>query len=211
MYDYASRYSMRQPERGKHIAPRVKFGMILPTSFGGKIGAVEEMRGQAAYNVYIKDRVYVKGKKVYPDKYVLASKKPHSEFDAKTLLLNALDKSAAATGYIEPTDEIAQPLNMRLIPWNSIIGKFRQKPDGKYVEKETFRIDSEGEIQDISALGWISKQPKVKREKPTRITREKQPRRDIFESYDSMDKAYTKTQDHFEQAKNQMLKAMGGM
>lgn len=115
---------------------------------------------EQGYNVFIKDRVYVKGKKKLPEKFLKANKFPLTYDDALSLGGSAVDNSAAATFKIKKTAERPKPLNIRASNWNAIQNKFYMKND-RYIEQTTYRIDKPGEIKGISALGWIAKQKKI--------------------------------------------------
>lgn len=115
------------------------------------------------YDVYIKDRTYVKGRKALPERWKKANTQPISEHAAMSLGATAVDQSAAASFKIRPTTGHAQPLKTPVNPWDTLSGKFYQKK-GTYIEHTQHRIDSPGEIQGISALGWIAKQNRLYRD-----------------------------------------------
>jgi hypothetical protein len=114
----------------------------------------EEKQG---FNVYIKDRSYVHGKKRYAESWKKANTAPLSEEAALSLGGTAVDQSAAASFKIRPTDGQAKQLKIGVDPWGVLSGKF-YKSKGTYIESTSNRIDSSGEIKGISALGWIANQ-----------------------------------------------------
>jgi hypothetical protein len=112
------------------------------------------------YDVYVKERSYVRGKKRYPESWKKANTSPLSEDAALSLGGTAIDQSAAASFKIRPTDGIAKPLKFPVDPWGSISNKFYKK-NGVYIESTSNRIDTSGEIKGISALGWIASRQKA--------------------------------------------------
>jgi len=123
----------------------------------------------AGYNVYVKDRSYVHGKKRYAESWKKANTTPLSEEAALSLGGTAVDQSAAASFKIRPTEGKAKTLKIGVDPWGVLSGKFYNKK-GVYIESTTNRIDSPGEIKGISALGWIAKQRRTMfNPSPTRI------------------------------------------
>ena len=87
----------------------------------------------------------------------------------------AVDFSAAASFRLKRAIGKPSPLDIDVLPWNSISGKYYQKQEGKhttFIERSTYRIDSPGEIEGISALGWVAHQPKIKKRiQPNMITK----------------------------------------
>lgn len=133
----------------------------------------EEKRKQVSekgHDVYIKDRQYVAGKKRYKESWFKANKQPLSKQDALSLGASAVDNSAAATFKIKPaSDKKARPLKIAVTNWGSISNQFYKKGN-RYIEKTTHRINTPGEIQGISAKGWIAQRrttmPMSIRQKP---------------------------------------------
>ena len=90
-----------------------------------------------------------------------------------------MDNSAAATFYIKPTTGKPKEPPFNVIPWSTQQHMFTKK-ENKYVEKTTFRINTQGEVQGISALGWIAHQKKISKP-PIKITKTKKEKPiDIF-------------------------------
>ena len=118
------------------------------------------------YHVYVKERHYIKGKKVKEGKMIRLSKRPLSRMDALSLGGMAIDNSAAATFEIKPTNAMAQESLIKLKPFDKFQDKFYMK-DSKYIEKRENRIDTKGEVKGISALGWYAeKTAKIAKKKP---------------------------------------------
>jgi hypothetical protein len=122
------------------------------------------------YDVYIKDRTYVHGKKRYAERWKKANTTPLSENAALSLGGTAVDQSAAASFKIRPTSSKAGRLKIGVDPWGMLSQKFYRNKKGTYIESTGNRIDSPGEIRGISALGWIANQNKMTRSlTPARI------------------------------------------
>jgi hypothetical protein len=141
--------------------PRIRIRPPWPTIYldlEDEQPQIAEMDRQG-YIVMVKDRVYVKGKKTYADKYIPVFKQPLNERDALSLMGTVLNESAAATGYIKPVEGKPKSLPFMVDPWSYLQNMFYTK-EGKYIEKTEHRINTQGEIQGISALGWVSEKKK---------------------------------------------------
>jgi len=112
-----------------------------------------------AYNVLVKDRYYVKGKKVQPEIFKEVNKVPLTREDALSYGATVADQSRAMSFKIVQTTGKPKEPKINIGNWAFLKDKFRQK-NNTYIEKRAFAIDTMGEIQDISALGWIAQQPK---------------------------------------------------
>jgi hypothetical protein len=120
-----------------------------------------EKQENKGYNVFIKDRYMFAGKKQKKEKLIRINKNPLSRNDALTLMGLALDNSAAQTGNIKPAGKIArEPSIMLSGNWTAIEHKFIQKNNNTFVERRGNAIDTAGEIEGISALGWFKRQPR---------------------------------------------------
>ena len=119
-----------------------------------------EKMNEQAFNVFIKDRTYVHGKKRYSERWKKANTKPLSETQALSLGATAVDQSAAASFKIRPAEGQPHPSPIPTNPWGTLQNKFYKK-NNTYIEHTTHRIDSQGEIQGISALGWIANQNRL--------------------------------------------------
>jgi len=111
------------------------------------------------YNAEVRERHYVKGKKVKEGKFIKVDKRPISLNNARSLMGMALDNSAAASGRVVPVDAMAQEPIIKLIPFKNIQNKFYMKDD-IFIEKTKHRIDTKGEKKQISALGWYADKTK---------------------------------------------------
>jgi len=115
------------------------------------------------YNVYVKDRYIVKGKKKYQERFIRANKKPLTERDALWLGGTVVDKSAARSFKIKPakgkTTKLSKP-SINTSFWATLQNKFYKRKD-VYMERTTHAIDSPGELQEITARGWIAQQRRM--------------------------------------------------
>ena len=144
-------------------------------------GLFGHTRGQG-YNVKIRERHIVKGKKVKEGRFKKINKRPLSLKNAESLRGMLLDNTAAASGKIVPVNAMAQEPLIDLKPFEDIQHKFYMKDD-VLIEKRKHRIDTKGEVKGISALGWYSEKTKkaIKRKQTIRKTR-KVKETDIFDS-----------------------------
>jgi hypothetical protein len=157
-YDYDREY--RRPSEYTKPPPKPEYARtippILPLRDKEKIRPTEA----AGYDVYVKDRVYVKGKRKYQDRYRKLSRHPMTQQRALSYGAHLVDHSAAATFYIKPTTKPARDPLLRFNSWETQQQRFysRKLKDETviYIEKTQNRINTEGEIKGISALGWRS-------------------------------------------------------
>lgn len=130
------------------------------------------------YDVFIKDIQYKHGKKRYPTQFIKVSKKPMTRHDALSFGGEVVDQSAAATFKIKPSPtpktgrgrRVYKP-PFRVRSWDILRGKFYQKKDQSFVERNLFRIDTSGEVRGISAKGWIAQKTKKPKKKKTKKRR----------------------------------------
>jgi len=161
--------------------PPFIFGALPRTAYDivGK-----RVRGQGFY-AEVRERHYFKQKQTKEGKYVKVSKRPLIYSDAKALMGMALDKSAAASGRVVPTDKPAQKPLIKLDPFENIEHKFYMK-DNVFIEKPKYRIDTRGEVKGVSALSWYAektakaakKREVVARRPRARVVKE----RDMFDT-----------------------------
>ena len=120
----------------------------------------ERIKPEQAYNVMVKDRYIFAGKKVKPEKFIKANKKPLSMFDALSLGGTVTDNSAARSFKITPTSGKPKEPSIQVDPWSRLMDKFRRKDD-MFIEKTQHAIDSFGEVREIPARGWIAEQRRL--------------------------------------------------
>jgi len=134
------------------------------------------------YNVKIKERHIVKGKKIKEGKFIRVNKHPLSLSDAESLRGMVLDNSAAASGKVVPVNAMAQESLIKLTPFENISHKFYMKDD-ILIEKPKHRIDTKGEVKGISALGWYAEKSKKAEKKRQVVDRRPRARKqvDVFD------------------------------
>ena len=120
----------------------------------------KKQRFKQGFDVFVKERSYVKGRKRYPERWRKVNTNPLSMHDALSLGGSAVDNSAAASFKIKPmSNKKARPLKIQVSDWNMLDYKFYKKGN-TYIEGTNNRIDSQGEIMGISAKGWLANQKK---------------------------------------------------
>jgi hypothetical protein len=122
--------------------------MFPPPFFDGASG-----RGVPVFNVYARES-NPKGKKAFKS-LVKLNNKPLSEDAALNLGVDYVDNSSARTFLLRKAGVGVETQSLR--PFN--LSKFRapkgktRLPVGSYVEKSQFNIDTQGELQGITARG----------------------------------------------------------
>lgn len=133
--------------------------LVIPDSLGVVMGS----GSGNGFNVFVKDRYIFHGKKTKPERFVKVNRYPLSRGDALGLGGSAVDNSSAASFKIKPTGGVVKPLGLVVDPWSKINTKYNSRQTKKglvFVEKNKYRIDTKGEVEGVSALGWIAKQKK---------------------------------------------------
>jgi len=137
-------------------------------AFSGML-AVEDQQG---YAVMVKDRYIVHGKKKYEERFIKLSKYPLTKADAMGFGATVTNESAAATFYIKPIKGQPQKPSIPIVSWGMLSNLF-YKRDDKFIERTENRINTIGEINEISARGWVAQRrklhPKPKKIKTIRI------------------------------------------
>ena len=110
-----------------------------------------------AFNVMVKDRYIVRGKKKFEERFIKINKQPLTHKDALALGGTVVDQSAARQFKIVPTSGKPGKSSVKTSMWPFISHKFTKK-QGKDVfqERTGFAIDSPGEVNEISARGWVA-------------------------------------------------------
>lgn len=106
-----------------------------------------------AYDVYVKNRQYVHGEKKYPTTYRKVSDRPLSDSDAHSLLASILGNTAKASGKIVSVDGEPHPLRKKVDDWWNVAYQYDERPDGRIVEKTQYRINTIGELNEITRKG----------------------------------------------------------
>ena len=115
----------------------------LPDS---KLGTINPPRKEGSYDTYVKDK----------GKWFRANKKPRTRLGALSFGANLVDNSSSASFKIKPSKKEARKNLIDDNYFNFNRGKFNKK-NGIYIEKKSKRIDTLGEIQGITAKGWLAK------------------------------------------------------
>lgn len=151
------------------IVPRPPIMPVLFPTFGFE--DIETKKGQA-FNVMVRERRFFKGKELKEGKFIKINKVPLSEFGALSFGATIIDNSAARTfKIVKTTGKPKQPI-INIDPWNFLQMKFIKKGD-RYIEQDFAAIDSPGEIEGISALGWMAERHKASRIAKPRTVRVK--------------------------------------
>ena len=144
-----------------------------------------------AFNTLIRERRFFKGKEVGEGKFKQINKVPLSEFNALSLGATVIDRSAARTFKIVKTTGKPKQLTIETDSWNFLQGKFVKKGN-RFIEQPFAAIDTRGEIEGISALGWIAERRKVARTTKPRKVRVKREEiigfemPDVFADFDKL-------------------------
>jgi hypothetical protein len=147
----------------KYKTPRIKIKPSLPDESYG-VEPTDKKESLKGYNVYVRERHYFSGKQVKPGRLIQVNKTPLSWQDAHSLGSTLVDNSASAMFKVKVTDGIPTPLQIDVTPWASTRHKFYyNKKSETYIERKPFRIDTEGEIQGVSALGVLANMEKHKK------------------------------------------------
>lgn len=106
-----------------------------------------QMLVNPVYDVEVKQRMYVNGKKVYPESFKKMNKKPLTLYDAHDLGAYYIDNTAKATYRLVPAEGRPGRLPRHIPPrqaWETY------QRDDRFIEYPTYRIDSPGELREIT-------------------------------------------------------------
>lgn len=128
--------------------PSIK-GWLWPKRKSAKLPPIARKK-EFGYHVYAKEK----------SKFVKVSKKPLPKQDALRLGATVVDETVSATFKIKKARKKVEKPLISFRPFN--LFKFRQKKGTKnvFVEKNTFRIDSLGELKGITVKGWLARKKK---------------------------------------------------
>jgi hypothetical protein len=113
--------------------------------------------GTGAFQVMVRPRQYVDGKRVNAGKPYPLSSKAYAEDDAKAVGHHKVGNTAKATFFLKPVDKQPSKRPRGVESWYNVISQYDKKDDGRFVELSRFRINSPGEIREISMRGWSSR------------------------------------------------------
>ena len=119
-------------------------------------------KDEQVFNVMVKDRYIVKGKKKYVEKFIRVNKNPLARRDALSLGGTVVDNSAARSFKLVPASGRRGKPSISTSFWSMLGYKFRQsRKNDIFVEKTGYAIDTPGEIAEISARGWVAQQRRM--------------------------------------------------
>ena len=95
--------------------------------------------------------------------YHKATKKPLSYFDALALGAKLVGNRAKASFKLEKTTGKPSKLPKGVDSWSDVLMQYDNKGDDRFVELSKFRINTPGEIREISKRGWTSPKKRGRR------------------------------------------------
>ena len=119
--------------------------------------------GARSYQVWVRPRQYIGGKRIGDGKPYPFSSRTFSRDDAMAVGADKVDNSSKATFFIKPSDKKPSRRPGGVKPWSNFMFEYIEKEDGRFVESSRFRIDTIGEIREISRLGWLSHKKRHRR------------------------------------------------
>ena len=114
-----------------------------------------------SYLVQTKIRTHYGGKKVKKDKWI-TKEKPLNQMDAMAYGAYLTENSAKASFRLVPSDRKPQKLSSRIPSW-LLMGDQYYNRDNLFIEHNIHRINTPGEINQISRLGWSAPRKKRRR------------------------------------------------
>jgi len=170
-YEQIRQVLPRQPTISKQPTtkpPRVPRKPILPMDDGGQREPREPSDLFArSYLVQTKIRTHYGGRKIKKDKWI-TREKPLSKMDAMAYGAHLTEHSAKASFRLIPSDRKPQRLSSRIPSW-LLMGDQYYNRDNLFVEYSTHRINTPGEINQISRLGWNAPRKKKRRSRRIRF------------------------------------------
>jgi len=130
-------------------------GLLLDT-----VGETFGVGDSQAYDVYVKKRQFVNGKRIRGTEWEKINRHPLSEFDAKSLGSHRTDNTAKRTFKIVKTEGEPRKLRKKVTPWDMQMLEYNQRGKNKYVEDVMFAIDSPGELDEITERGIAARSGK---------------------------------------------------
>jgi hypothetical protein len=113
---------------------------------------IQQQQGNS-FNVLVKNKQYEHGKKVHPTSFNRVTKEPLTQQDAMALGADTVGRNAKATFKLEPSDKPPVRLTKHIDPWSKVSNQFDIKPDGRIIERTRFRINTPGELKEITYKG----------------------------------------------------------
>jgi len=104
------------------------------------------------YEVHVKPRQWVNGKRVRAGRFEFY-KGPYTRVDAQAVGGHFVDNNAKASFKIVPVEGEPKARPRGVPSWGSMMHEFYPKDNGVFVEQPTSRIDSSGELEEITERG----------------------------------------------------------
>lgn len=105
-------------------------------------------------------------------RWIRLTNKTLTQREATNLLANALDETKATVGRLRPSKGTLTNLGIGLKDYNQMSYKFKTKGD-LLIEKREYRIDTQGEHEQITVKGWLANKQKGKRQQNMLTVRRK--------------------------------------
>jgi hypothetical protein len=116
--------------------------------------------GIDSWNVYVKPRQYVDGKHIHHGPEYRVTSHPLRKSDAVSFGHHFIDDKSKASFTIRPSDEKPHSLPKSVKTSFFDILHLNEKKENYFVEPSKHRIDTLGEIKEISMRGWMSHKKK---------------------------------------------------
>jgi hypothetical protein len=122
---------------------------------------LKETKPDESYDVYVKERSMYEGKIRKPTRFTRVNRGPLSYKDALSLGGEVTDTTSAISFRLKKTKGTPEKPDRQVQDFSSRAQKFTQRGD-TIIEKAEYRMDTPGEIQGISALGWSKRRKQNK-------------------------------------------------
>jgi hypothetical protein len=117
---------------------------------GKKIRSIIE---PVAFDVYVKKRQWVDGERIRGTEWEKANPHPLTRYDALSLGSTIIDNTAKASFKIKQTTGKPKSLRRKVTSWGMVQHEYSEKRPNYLVEESLFRIDSPGELKEITMRG----------------------------------------------------------
>ena len=153
-YTVIEPYEPYLPEPYTPRKPRIKIPKFPKFPEGGeaKRKTLVKTTKKAGYDVYVKERSMFGGKVIKGTKFKKITSKPVDRSTALAIGGDITDNSAAISFKIKKTKDKAIKSSRKIKPWSAIKHKFKKKGE-VYIEQNPYRIDSSGEVKEITKRG----------------------------------------------------------
>ena len=113
---------------------------------------LEKMSGPSSYILKLRNRQYRNGKRI-DDRTYHPRSGPLSFDDAMSLGVNIVSSTEKASFELEESNEKPRRLGRHVEHWTSKIAEYNQTKENRWVEDSRHRIDSPGELREITMNG----------------------------------------------------------